>query len=73
MKKPAVPPRMRSCPERLRVLPKVPNPLPLPLPLWSEIPLRQRRQLVAVLCQMVAASLARQEAAREASDEHAAR
>lgn len=71
MKKPAVPPRMRSCPERLRVLPKVPNPLQLPL--WSEIPLRQRRQLVAVLCQMVAASLARQEAAREASDEHAAR
>jgi hypothetical protein len=57
---------MRSCPEPARALPIVPSPLPT----WSEIPLRQRQRLVAVVCQMVLADLLRQSAAREASDEH---
>jgi hypothetical protein len=69
MKKPAVPSRMRSCPERLRVLPKAPNPLPT----WSAVPPRQRERLVAAVCQMVLAHLRGQGAPQEAGDEHAAR
>lgn len=69
MKKPADPPRIRSCPERSSTLPI----LPATLPAWSEIPLPQRQRLVAVVCQMVLAHLLRQGASLEASDEHAER
>jgi hypothetical protein len=66
MKKPADAPRMRCCPERSRAKPVLLSPLPL----WSEIPLRQRHQLVAAVCQMIVAQLLRQGAAPEARDEH---